>query len=60
MPERNHYKQPKDSKLMKAYVELGVNVMSEFGASKEDAVKAMEDILDLEIQLANVITIFGV
>ncbi|XP_056008962.1 neprilysin-4-like [Ostrea edulis] len=56
MPERNHYKQPKDSKLMKAYVELGVNVMSEFGASKEDAVKAMEDILDLEIQLANIST----
>jgi predicted metalloendopeptidase len=60
MPERKHYKQPKSSKLMRAYVQLGVNVMVEFGASREDALKAMEDILDLEIQLANVITNFKI
>ncbi|XP_061162969.1 neprilysin-like isoform X2 [Saccostrea echinata] len=56
MPDRTHYNKPKDNPLMKAYVELGVKVAVEFGTKREAAQKDMEDILDLEIILANIST----
>lgn len=56
LPEGDHYNQPKNSPLMRAYIDLGVKVAVEFGANEEQARKDMEDILDLEIQLVNVRT----
>ncbi|XP_022336609.2 membrane metallo-endopeptidase-like 1 [Crassostrea virginica] len=56
LPEGDHYNQPKNSPLMRAYIDLGVKVAVEFGANEEQARKDMEDILDLEIQLVNIST----
>lgn len=56
LPERKHYDQPRDSPLMKAYVDLGVKVAIEFGADEEQARRDMEDILDLETNLVNITT----
>ena len=44
----------RDSDVLKAYENLGVNMATEFGADPTAAAKDMAEILDLEIQLANV------